>query len=861
VRNEGYISALDDVFLVAHSVENAGSIRAHTVGVAAGADIELRQAGSERISVVAGNSQARPGASDGVVNSGEISAVTAELHAAGGNIYALAINNGGIVRATSIVRENGRILLRADRGTVVNSGTLDASGKAAGAKGGEVQVLGQRVGLAGTSKIDVSGDAGGGTVLVGGDFQGKNPNVPNAERTIVAKGASIKADALKSGDGGKVIVWSDEATRYLAEISARGAGAGKGGFVEVSGKQSLSFNGKVDVSGQTPGTVLLDPKTITIAASNPDINGNGTAGDDIAALTDLDSAAGDFPGRDSIITGGAVNSLLTGNANLVLAATDSTTVNAAIAGSGNASLRLESPTVNLNAPITLAGSGALSGTPTLVNVGAGGRIQNGVDVVAAGGLVDVAAGTYAENISVAKGLTLQGARHGVDARTRNTSSGESIIEGQVTLSAPNTTLDGFTVKDSTGGAGIVANNAAGDRIINNYITANVFGLSLASDGASQILVQHNFFDSNTRAGSASGNGIYTDFTVSKVLVDANRFQGQPEGSVTFLGTATSTISDIDIRNNTISGDGPISIGNIANVTVTRNSISGNSGHAIWVGGGATTVSITENLVQNNAGAGLKFARPGSSGIAAGSSGFTVTGNAFSGNADGAIVIDTSEGSRYTGTLNASGNWWGNASGPTVPSIPTFTGSGDTIIATAGPDDRVDFSPWLNSANNSIGAGLAGFLGDFSILNVSPLSPKFNSQGYIDEALGLLTGSGRRLQLFAGLYNDQPIINIPAAVAVVLKGDVALDASTSINFGSTVDADGTARELVLTTPAATFGGAIGNAGAGAELGRLRVTGTSRINGGIVKTRASGLATGSQNYLGAVTLGADTTLSGV
>jgi filamentous hemagglutinin family protein len=860
VRNEGYISALDDVFLIGHTVQNAGSISGHTVGMAAGADIELRQAGSDRISVIAGNRTARPGASDGVVNSGEVAAVNAELKAAGGNIYALAINNGGVVRANSIVRENGRIILRADRGTVVNSGTLDASSRSG--KGGEVQVIGQRVGLVGNSRINVSGAEGGGTVLVGGDFQGKNPNVPNAERTIVGRDARIKADALTSGDGGKVIVWSDEATRYLGEISARGAGArGNGGFVEVSGKANLDFNGTVNVSGGprgTPGTVLLDPTTITIASSGPDRNGDGTTGDDIAALTDLDNAGADFPGANSIITAGAVNSLLTGNNNL--AATASTTVNAAVTGSGNASLTLNSPTVNLNAPIALAGSGILSGTPTTVNVGAAGRIQNGVDVAAPGALVNVAAGTYAENISVSKGLTLHGAKSGQDAKTRNVLSGESIISGQVTLTAPNTTLDGFTVRDSAGGAGVVAMNAAGDQIINNYITANVFGMSLASDGSSQILVQNNFFDNNTLPGSASGNGIYTDFTVSRVTVNANKFTGNPEGSVTFLGTSSSTISQIDITDNVISGDGPIGIGNISVVNILRNSISGNSGHAIWVGGGATTVSIRENLVQNNAGAGLKFAKPSSSGIAAVSSGFTVSGNSFSGNADGAIVIDTSEGSRYTGTLNASGNWWGSATGPNVASVG-FTGSGDVIIDTAGPNDRVDFSPWLNSANNGVAAGAPGFLGDFSVLNVSPLSPKANALGYIEEALGLLTGTGKKVQLFAGTYNDQVTIAIPVDVATVLKGNVTLDASTSVNFGSTLDTDGTAWTLTLITPSATFGGAVGNVAPNTELGRLSVSGNTAINGGIVKTRASGPASGNQTYTGPVTLGADTTLSGV
>jgi filamentous hemagglutinin family protein len=864
VRNEGHISALDDVFLVAHTVQNAGTISGHTVGLAAGADVELRQGGSERLSVVAGNTKAAPGATDGVVNSGNIAAVSAELKAAGGNIYALAINNGGAIRATGIVKENGRILLRSDRGTVVNSGTLDASSRGTGTKGGDVQVLGQKVGLTGNSKIDVSGDAGGGTVLVGGDLQGKNPNVPNAQRTVVARNATISADALSSGSGGKVIVWSDEATKYLGSITAKGAGnRGAGGFVEVSGKSSLAFDGAVDVAaarGGAKGTVLLDPATITIQAANPDINGADPGTSDITALADLDDATGDFPGADSIITATAVNGLLTGNNNLVLAASVRTTVNAAINGADNASLTLNAPRVDLNAPITLAGSGVLSGTPTTVNVGAGGRIQNGIDVAApVGATVNVAAGTYAENISVAKGLRLAGAKAGVDARTRNTTSGESVISGQVRLEAPNITLDGFTVRDSAAGAGIVANNAAGDQIINNYITANVFGLSLASDGSSDILVRNNFFEDNMLPGGASGNGIYTDFTVSRVRVRDNRFEGHPEGSVTFLGTAASTISDIDIIGNLITGDGPISIGNISGVRITGNSVSANDGHAIWVGGGAVNVSITQNLLHDNGGAGLKFSRPSSSGIAAVSSGFTVRENSFQNNADGALVIDTTEGSRYTGVLNASGNWWGNFRGPKVASVG-FTGSGNDIAAIHITDlamatERVDFSPWLNSGINTSPAGIPGFLGDLTVLNVSPLSPKATADGFIAEALTAPFNFTQRLQLFGGTYADQAIIDIPNTVAVIIKEDVILNAATSVSFGSTVNSDGTARNLDIITPTLTLGGAVGTAAANSELGRLTASGTTTINGGAVETTAN------QDYSGPVTLGADTTLSGV
>src|SRR5205085_894777 len=84
------------------------------------------------------------------------------------------VNNTGIIRAKSLVERNGEIVLDGgNAGVVANSGTIDASGTDAGTTGGTVKVLGQHVALNDGTRMDASGDAGGGTVLIGGNFQGK----------------------------------------------------------------------------------------------------------------------------------------------------------------------------------------------------------------------------------------------------------------------------------------------------------------------------------------------------------------------------------------------------------------------------------------------------------------------------------------------------------------------------------------------------------------------------------------------------------------------------------------------------------------------------------------------------------------
>ena len=140
------------------------------------------------------------------------------------------INMDGIIEAHSVGMVNGAIVLMGgDEGLVRVAGSLDASGRDTGETGGTVKVLGEKVGLYPGTKIDASGDSGGGEVLIGGNFQGKGTE-PNAKRTYVASGASIDADAVTHGDGGKVIVWADEVTGFAGDISTTGGIDGRWRF-------------------------------------------------------------------------------------------------------------------------------------------------------------------------------------------------------------------------------------------------------------------------------------------------------------------------------------------------------------------------------------------------------------------------------------------------------------------------------------------------------------------------------------------------------------------------------------------------------------------------------------------------------
>src|SRR6476661_1064332 len=183
----------------------------------------------------------------------------------------------GVAQATGLtVNPNGEVVLTGNAAVPVTAGTAIASGtlNVSGNTGGTVNILGDKVGVI-AGNINASGINGGGNVLIGGDYQGLG-TVPNALRTFVSSDSTINADAVSNGNGGRVIVWADETTRFNGNITARGGlFSGNGGFAEVSGKQSLDFQGLVDLRSTfgIAGTLLLDPTDITISA-DPDVGGN-----------------------------------------------------------------------------------------------------------------------------------------------------------------------------------------------------------------------------------------------------------------------------------------------------------------------------------------------------------------------------------------------------------------------------------------------------------------------------------------------------------------------------------------------------------------------------------------------------------
>jgi filamentous hemagglutinin family protein len=251
VINKGHISVQDAglVAFVAPHVSNEGLIEGNLAKVQLGAGdmygVDLYGDGLISLAVTApqGGAKRKISADNSgpIITDGGKILVTA---AAASNMIDSVINNSGVIEAQGLVVRNGEVILTGS--------------------GAHVKVSG---------KIDVSGKNGGGKVKIGGDYQGKG-TLAHAATTEVTKDAVIKANATDTGNGGTVVVWSDEATYFQGTALAQGgANSGNGGLVETSSEGYLSFHGgTVDTSAANGefGTWLLDPTNFILHLGDGD---------------------------------------------------------------------------------------------------------------------------------------------------------------------------------------------------------------------------------------------------------------------------------------------------------------------------------------------------------------------------------------------------------------------------------------------------------------------------------------------------------------------------------------------------------------------------------------------------------------
>lgn len=909
IINRGTITANQgNVFLLAKTVENSGTIQAAqgTVGLMAGTQFFLKKDETGAVKVkVDSSSVLGVKAGTGVANSGVIEAMQAQLEAQG-NVYALAINQSGIIRATGVSRDaSGTIVLSAPGGMIRNTGTMlalnrDGSGgrlsisgqdvslsdlsiltatgtggsevavggqieisavedaivagrldvtAGGSAKGGRMVVTGRRVGVFG-GKLDASGGTGGGEILLGGDYQGMNPLVRNAERTYVSQDSIISADATVAGDGGKIINWSDNGTQFYGSATAKGgAVSGNGGFVEVSGRDFLDYLGSVNTLAPNGvnGALLLDPTDMAIGPATANTSGAGTAVDPFipsaspSSLTWAGIQAALAGGNVFVTTSGSPNTTgqtgtITIGASAGWSSVNTLTFTAASGGNIVVDGLLSNATtgglvlitsgagqINLNANITLAGGNlTLNGSTVLTTAGAGVTLQTSNGSINLGAINSTAAtqknltlvaGTGAITFSDAVGAsTALGAiavtsaantlfTGGVNATSLvyTASSGTAQFEGVQTFSGALTVIANSGINYATGssasvGGATALTSSAGSVTLNGAISTA--GGSFAATGNTGVTATAGITTTlaNATTGLTSGAGTVS---VGGALSSS--------GNVTITGstgvTTTAGITSSAGTTGLTSGAGAVSVGGAISSSGTV-TISGNTGVTTTAGitstAGNIGITATTGALSLGGAVITSVANVGAGSVtlAASSGALTIlaAGDITSG---GAVSLTGSTGISTAGGITTTGDNVTFVSATTLNgNVAVNTVSGGTVAfsSTLGSNNESNLTLTTDTGNiNFVGAvgGAAGVnrLGDISIVSATDVS--FSSTLFAS-AFSQTAGSGTTT--FTGASNFDGNVSISAGILSLVGSMTTLNGG-SVTIGSTAGNNGITGNIV------------------------------------------------------------------
>jgi filamentous hemagglutinin family protein len=696
----------------------------------------------------------------------------------------LTVNEDGTVSLTGSERP-----LPTTPGSTIASGNIDASG----ATGGTVYILGELVGVV-DAGVDASGDAEGGTILVGGDYQGQGP-VPNARRTYVDSASEITADALTSDNGGQIIVWSDLATQAYGSFNAKGGTAsGDGGFVEISSLEFLDFAGSVNLSAPQGriGTLLIDPTNIEIVA------GAGNSG-----LADNDNFADPDIGSFNTISNTVIDSA---TANVILQATNNIIFSAPITISqGNVGLTAQAgnsidviSTITTNGgDITLSGDADGNGEGRVIVLG--GLTTNG-------GLIDIAGassgsfGIYTDAPIDSGGgaITFTGTSEsvsGINIFGSITSQGGDISFTGTNSGVPETLfpfLSGIYADapiDSGGGAITftgTSESSSGIAIFpNSTITSQGGDIAFSGTGltGSGISVSSN-------VSSGSGNISFTGTSTGSSGIETFAPIDSRGGAITFTGTG--------IKNNGIFTSAPIDSGSGDFTIISDNPgiaspLSGTGNLHIQplstnfdfaLGGTGTFLDATELAQIAN---GFATVTIGSSDI---TGDITLAGdvtfsNTFSATLETGGSINTSgltlAGTGTTGLTLVAGN------GVTTSAVNT-EGQGISIIGDADGDGE---GPVAISGNMASNGGLISVSGSGSTQPGILASYSFDSQ--TGEEVSINSGGGN-ISLFGtserndGIQNGLTITSEGGDIFLTGTSNSAVGLNLAHNF-SRVDSQG------------------------------------------------------------------------
>jgi len=717
----------------------------------------------------------------------------------------------GESHATGITaNDRGEVILTGGQTVPIAPATALVSGAASAdatsGRGGTVNVLGDKVGLFGAA-IGASGPDGGGTVRVGGDYRGAG-GVPNASVTYADGKSTIAADATNEGNGGSVVVWAQDTAAFEGSISARGvsstpgSSSGIGGFVEVSGKQRLIFNGTVDTTGTNGlGTLLLDPENILIADSDASSGDSALANNSSILGTGTQTGEQNSSGESLTISARALENM-SATANVVLEALND--IKISDLADGQLSFQATTGSITFKADADRSGAGAFSMDPkNTISTNGGAIAISGYQITAgnlesSGGNINLTSqeSTAARSISssnprtgssgniLLEGLNVQAEK--IDA-SGSSASGNIILNarnslevGAVAASEGNILLTGNEIdlkggSNSISGTGFlvlqpwnpgqnIAVAGTGEVGTNNFLnlTANDLatlengfaGITIGrSNSTGSILIANSFtFYDPLTVQSPSASGTITA-TSSLTGADNASIALKADGSIR-VGDISTNAQEIRLASNT----GSVTTGQLQTGTGTADSNSQNSSPAATAGG---DVSITAQQKVTVGAIDTRGDRAGS---------VTLTGR-------GGVSVSAIEagGSETPGNITLTGSEIDLTGGK-----DSVTSSGNLVLQPADP-----------SASIAIGAA-----SDTEALDLTAAELISLRNGFSSIAIGRSDGSGRitiapqdpKSTQAAVTFQDPTAILSPSGTgSIVGRGAIAgIDNASITLIGGTVN---------------------------------------------------------------------------
>ena len=265
--------------------------------------------------------------------------------------------------------------------------------------------------------------------------------------------------------------------------------------------------------------------------------------------------------------------------------------------------------------------------PFTFGVNAFATVQDGVNSVPSRGTVDVAAGTFTENVTISQPLTLNGANHDVSGTGKR--SAETAIDGgsgvALAVNSPGVTINGIKAIGNTG-----INSGVGVTIKDDFINATSMGIDIGGTAAGDVVVSDIRCESSGVAfGYLPLSASTAPASTQSLIVIGSSISGGISHALATGITIGGLSPDIMLASLTISGD-----------TVTTSSGPDVYSFAHGISIGTLTVNNNVLTVANGSGQNIAFVTGLDGSLVLGDHS-SISGNlAVGAGSGGAIVIGT-----------------------------------------------------------------------------------------------------------------------------------------------------------------------------------------------------------------------------